>query len=124
MRGLLQAVCIIVIAVGGGLLAFSSRYEPPFGIADPAGFPRGTLSYENRNDLLTVSISGGIGMGFLILGSLGLVLPWVNQLESAMSGNMSDNSLRAIATVTVWLSTAVILTFGVFRLNWTGGGWA
>lgn len=56
----------------------------------------------------------------MILGILGLVVPWVNKLGSAMTSELGDNSARTIATIALWLSVATILTFGVFRAHWTG----
>jgi hypothetical protein len=31
---------------------------------------------------------------------------------------MQDSTARAISTVGIWLAVAIILTFGVFRMNW------
>lgn len=122
MRGFAQMVCVFVIAVGAGLLTFSSKLEPPFNLADPTTLAHhSSMSYEDRGQHLTASIAGGIGMGFMVLGLLGLVTPWVNKLGIALTGELGDNSARTIATITIWLSAAMILTFGVFRVNWTGG---
>jgi hypothetical protein len=33
---------------------------------------------------------------------------------------MSEATARAIGTVGIWAATAVILAFGVFRVNWNG----
>ena len=33
---------------------------------------------------------------------------------------MTEVTARAISTVGIWIATAVILTFGVFRVNWNG----
>jgi hypothetical protein len=78
------------------------------------------MSYEDRDQLYAASATGGVGIGFMLLGTFGLVIPWINRLGSAMTGELGDNSARTISTVTIWLSIAMILTFGVFRLNWTG----
>jgi len=31
---------------------------------------------------------------------------------------MQDSTARAISTVGIWLAVAIILTFGVFKMNW------
>ena len=120
MRGFIQMVCVAVIAVGAGLLAFSNKLDPQFNLTDPTTLTRAAMSYEDRDQRLTASIAGGIGIGLMIFGTLGLVIPWVNKLGAGMTGELGDNSARTISTITIWLSIAMILTFGVFRLNWTG----
>jgi hypothetical protein len=116
MRGFIQMVCVFVIAVGAGLLAFSNKLEPQFSIADPSA----SMFCGDRDQRYTASVAGGVGIGLMIFGSLGLVIPWVNKIGAAMTGELGDNSARTISTITIWLSIAMILTFGVFRLNWTG----
>ena len=120
MRGFIQMVCVLVIAIGAGLLAFSNKLEPQFHPADPTTLARATLSYEDRDQRFTASVTGGVGIGLMLFGTLGLVIPWVNRLGAAMTGELGDNSARTISTISIWLSIAMILTFGVFRLNWTG----
>jgi len=120
MRGFIQMFCVLVIAVGAGLLAFSSKLEPQIKLADPTTLTRASMSYGDKDQHYTASISGGVGIGLMILGSLGLVIPWINKLQAAMTGELSDNSARTIATITIWLSVTVILTFGVFGVSWTG----
>jgi hypothetical protein len=120
MRGFIQIVCVLAIAVGSGLIAFGSKLEPQLNVTDPATMSRILDSFEDRNQHLTASITSGVGTGFLILGVLGLVVPWVNKLGTAITSEIGDNSARTIATISVWLSVATILTFGVFRTHWTG----
>lgn len=116
----MQMVCVLVIAVGAGLLGFSNKLQPEFNPADPTTLTRAAMSYEDRDQLFTASVAGGVGIGLMLFGTLGLSIPWVNRLGSAMTGELGDNSARTISTITIWLSSAMILTFGVFRLNWTG----
>jgi len=35
---------------------------------------------------------------------------------------MNDSNTKAVCTTAVWIATAVIFVFGVFRFNWNGGG--
>ena len=35
---------------------------------------------------------------------------------------MQDSTARMIGTVGIWISLAIILAFGVFRMNWSGDG--
>jgi hypothetical protein len=120
MRVFIQGVCVLAIAVGAGLLGFSNKLQPQFDPADPTTLARAAMSYEDRSEHFTASVTGGIGIGFMLFGAFGLVIPWINRLGSVMTGELGDNSARTISTITIWLSIAVILTFGVFRLNWTG----
>ena len=69
---------------------------------------------------MTSSIAGGVGIGFMLFETLGLVIPWINRLGSVMTGELGDNLARTISTISIWLSMATVLSFGVFRLNWTG----
>lgn len=120
MRGFIQAICVLAIAVGSGLVAFASKLEPQFQVTDPAAMAAFLNSYERGHDRYTASLSSGFGMGFLILGTLGLVAPWINKLGNTITGELGDNSARTITTIAIWLSVAMILTFGVFRMNWSG----
>ena len=120
MRVFMQLICVLAIAVGAGLLGFSNKLQPQFNPADPTTLARVAMSYEDRDQLFTASVTGGVGIGFMLFGTLGLVIPWINRLGLAMTGELGDNSARTISTITIWLSIAMILTFGVFRLNWTG----
>ncbi len=120
MRVFMQMVFVLAIAVGAGLLGFSNKLQPQFNLADPTTLARATMSYQDKDQLLTASVAGGVGIGFMLFGALGLVMPWINRLGSAMTGELGDNSARTISTITIWLSVAMILTFGVFRLHWTG----
>jgi preprotein translocase subunit Sss1 len=120
MRGFIQVVCVLAIAVGGGLITFGSKLEPQFNLADPAAVTRILNSYQDPHLRELTSLTSGLGMGFMILGILGLVAPWVNKLGTASAGEIGDNSARTIATIALWLAIATVLTFGVFRAHWTG----
>jgi hypothetical protein len=121
MRVFVQMICVLAIATGAGLLGFSNKYQLAFNPADPATLTRMELSYADREQLAIASITGGLGTGLMLLGTLGLVTMWINKIGTAMNGDLGDNSARTIGLITIWLSIATILTFGVFRLNWTGG---
>ena len=122
MGGFLQSVSILAIAIGSGLTAFSSKMEPSLKNLDPAVVTQFmNESWTSREQHFTASITSGVGMGFLILGVLGLVVPWINRLGSSLTGELSENSARTMSTIALWLSVAVILTFGVFSNHWSGG---
>jgi Na+/H+-dicarboxylate symporter len=121
MRGFIQAVCVLAIALGSGLVAFGSKLEPQFNVADPAALVQFLNSYQRGDEHLIASLTSGVGMGFLILGTLGLIVPWVNKLGNTITKELGDNSARTISTIALWLAMATILTFGVFRTHWTGG---
>ena len=119
MRGFVLMVCVFFIAIGAGLFAFGSHLEPRGNLADPATLAHsmGPLRDEHH---MTAAISCGTGFGFMILGILGILIPWARGIEFRQIVEMSEHSARAIAAVAIWLSIGLILTFGVFRLNWTG----
>ena len=120
MRGFIQMVCAIMITDGAGMLAFSSKLDPPLDLADPTAIARQMHAHDDARNHYTAAIMGGIGVGFLIFGFPGMVLPCLNQLGTTLTGELSDRSAQTIATITIWLSIAVILTFGVYSANWTG----
>lgn len=121
MKGLLQAICVLAIAIGSGLIAFGNKLEPQPNMTDPAAMAQFLNSYREGRDHFSASLTSGFGMGFLMLGTLGLVVPWLNKLGNAITGELGGNSARTIATISLWLSVAMILTLGVFRTHWTGG---
>lgn len=120
MRAFTQTVCVLAIAMGGGLLAFGNKYQPRLDPNDPSSFARVAISYEDRGQHAAASYAEGVGTGLMLFGVLGLVIPWVRRWGSAMTGELGDNAARTIAIVSIWLSVAVVLTFGVFRISWTG----
>lgn len=85
-------VSVLGIAVGAGLLGFSNKLQPPFNPADPTTFARVAMSYEDREQIMIASVTSGIGIGFVLLGTLSLIVPWINRLASAVTGELSDNS--------------------------------
>ncbi len=120
MKRFIQTLCLLAIACGGGLVAFSSKLEPQLNVTDPATITQFLGSYEGREQHMIASAASGVGMAFLILGTLGLAGPWVNKLGGNITGELGDNAARTTATIAVWLSAGIILTFGVFRTHWTG----
>jgi hypothetical protein len=120
MKNIGQMIYVLAIALGGGLIAFGSKLEPQLNLTDPATVTRILESYHDRDQHMVASVTTGFGMGFMLLGILGLVVPWLNKLGTTFTGEIGDNSARMISTVALWLSVAVILTFGVFRMDWTG----
>ena len=118
MRSFGQMICILFIAVGAGLFAFGSHLEPRFNLADPASLAR---SMDMRQDAhhMMASVSSGIGIGLMALGIMGILIPLAKTIEFRQLVEMSEHSARAIAAVAIWLSIGLILTFGLFRVNWT-----
>ena len=78
MRRFAQAVCILAIAIGSGLFSFGRYLEPPVDLKNPADIVRLMGDYRATDQHYTASICSGVGIGFLILGSLGLTVPWIN----------------------------------------------
>ncbi len=77
MRRFGQAVCILVIAIGSGLFSFGSYLDPRLDVTEAA---RQFDLYRSREEHFTASICRGVGVGCLTLGSLGLIVPWINLL--------------------------------------------
>ena len=80
MRRFAQAVCILAIAIGSGLFSFGRYLEPPIDLKNPADVVRLMGDYRTTDQHFTASVCSGVGIGFLILGSLGLAVPWINVL--------------------------------------------
>jgi hypothetical protein len=78
MRGVLQAACVVAIALGAGLFAYGSYVEPRNDPSNLAEFSR--LFDRPRDDRITSSAWRGFGVGFMTLGVLGLAVPWINVL--------------------------------------------
>ncbi len=82
MRRFGQAICILLIAIGSGLFSFGSFLEPRADFTNVAEVARQIDPYRSREEHFTASICRGVGIGCLTLGSLGLVVPWINLLVS------------------------------------------
>ncbi len=79
MRGLLQTVCVIAFALGAGLFATGLYLRPKLDLADPAAVARDfDLQPEEKREQTARFL--GSGIGFMVLGSLGLAVPWINTL--------------------------------------------
>jgi hypothetical protein len=76
MRGFLQAVCVFSIALGAGLFTTGNYLEPRIDPGNIAEFSR-FLQYRN-DERIASSVLRGCGIGFITLGVLGLVVPWIN----------------------------------------------
>jgi hypothetical protein len=117
----MQVFCVFAIAFGTGLFVFGSYLEPRANLLATGAPSLGPLSNDVEFLHYTAAAVCGIGIFFMILGGFGLVLPTVNKIAFPLTSEMSENSLRAIAAMAIWLSVSLILTFGVFRLDWEGG---
>jgi hypothetical protein len=79
MKGLIQLGCVIAIALGAGLFAFGSYFEPRIELNDPAAVAS-FIQHQGKDEHIAASLARGFGIGFITLGGLGLVVPWVNAL--------------------------------------------
>jgi hypothetical protein len=80
MRGFIQASCVVAIALGAGLFTFGSYLQPRLDLANPAGAAQVARYFGKQSEDLHIAaaIARGFGTGFMTLGGLGLVVPWVN----------------------------------------------
>jgi hypothetical protein len=76
MRELLQIACVVALGLGAGLYATGGYLRPTFH-ADPTGFARSMSRNHDEERVIAAGLSG-TGVGFMVLGALGLVVPWVN----------------------------------------------
>ena len=77
MKSLIQLGCVVAVALGAGLFAFGSYFEPRVELADPA-VVASFIQNQDRGVHITASMARGFGIGLITLGGLGLVVPWVN----------------------------------------------
>jgi len=79
MRGFLQAICVVAIALGAGLFAYGHYVQPRF---DPSNLAEFSRYFDPRWESAhnASSTMRGFGIGFMTLGVLGLAVPWVNGL--------------------------------------------
>lgn len=80
MRRFAQVVCILAIAIGAGLFSFGRYLEPQIDLKNPAEMVRLMQDYRASDQHFTASVCSGVGIGFLTLGSFGLIVPWINLL--------------------------------------------
>lgn len=78
IRGIIQAACVLAIAIGAGLFAFGNYLRPDFNPTNPAEFMQSFDQHDQTR--LMASTASGVGVGFMTLGALGLTVPWLNVL--------------------------------------------
>jgi hypothetical protein len=94
MRYILQAVCVVAIAIGGGLFAYGSYLIPR---PDPANPMDAIHSFNvDKHTREVASAARGVGIGFMMLGGLGLIVPWVN-IAMTRRPDEFDAQARALA---------------------------
>lgn len=93
----------LMIAVGAGLIGYANCMQPH--MISPNGAILWESAYWGGLDFMVVAISiaKGFGIGFLVLGSLGLLLPWIGKLKVEWFAELHENTARTIAIVAVWL---------------------
>jgi hypothetical protein len=122
MRTAILLFSVFLISLGAGLSAFSSKLEPAVSMTDMAAIAQGLSDYQNREQHLMAATTAGIGTGLMMLGVFGVLVPVAHRMLATPGITFSDFSARLTATIAIWICVAVILTSGVFRVAWTGGG--
>ena len=78
MRDFIQAGSVVAFALGAGLFALGNYLQPQLTITNvnPADFAR---MFDHISDYhVGASVARGLGVGFMTLGGLGLIVPWIN----------------------------------------------
>ena len=120
MRGFVQMISVLAIAMGCGLFAFGSHLEPRVDLANFGDAARFVDPYNRDSQHMIASVTCGFGIGFMCLGGAGLIIPWLNRHPMGQIAELGNNSARTISAVGIWLSVAFILTFGLFQTHWSG----
>jgi hypothetical protein len=74
VNSLTQLASVFAIAGGAGLCSYGRHIDPPLNANAPAAL----VSSVSQNTREVAAAVGGWGTGFITLGSLGLVIPWIN----------------------------------------------
>ncbi|HUG93287.1 MAG TPA: hypothetical protein VML55_20770 [Planctomycetaceae bacterium] len=84
-----QIISVVAIAIGAGLFAYGSYLEPRLDLANPAETARHLAEYSSRAAHEIASVTRGVGIGFMTLGGLALLVPWINALVVRIGGHSS-----------------------------------
>lgn len=83
MRGVLQLISAFLVALGIGLIVAGDTARPTLAVNNlNPGTQTVHVEFPGRSDFyfgLAIALNG-FGAGFLTLGSIGLVLPFINAL--------------------------------------------
>ena len=74
MNSLAQLASVFAIAGGAGLFAYSRHVDPPLSAATAVA----SMSPVGQHTRETAAYMDAWGTGLMTLGSLGLVIPWIN----------------------------------------------
>lgn len=104
MRFLIQSASVLAIAVGVGMLVAGSTAAPYLLVTAENGQQMALATSNLRGEFyhgLAIGLKG-FGSGFLTLGVLGLVLPWIDVIINALrppprnvDGAMREQSLSS-----------------------------
>jgi hypothetical protein len=83
MRGISQFAAIIAIAVGAGLFQFGRSLDP----ALSATGPEAAMRSAGPRDHEMAAFAIGWGVGFMTLGGLILVVPWIEKFVNKHCAN-------------------------------------
>jgi hypothetical protein len=120
MRQLIQIACVVLIAFGSGLYSFGRFLNPWHTVMDPAHISMLSVQSIDANDRYVASSACGVGIGFLVLGALGLMIPLLSKLSNVRVSDLNEISARLFSIIAIWMSIALILAFGILRMPWAG----
>lgn len=78
MRAISQLAAIIAIAVGAGLFQYGRQLDSPASASTVQIAMRSTATHDHE----VSAFASGWGVGFMTLGALILVVPWINAYVS------------------------------------------
>lgn len=99
IRLIVQALCVLLIAVGAGLFSFGSYLDPQLDGKNPIELAQ-QWQYHHRDDHFTASVCRGVGVGLLSLGVLGLIVPAINAIVRPSSASLNGGSVAAASSST------------------------
>lgn len=91
MRTFAQGACILALALGAGLFTGGNYLSPDINISNVnaiANFSQMTGHFRDYHE--TAAFLRGFGVGFMMLGGVGLIVPWIYIfLDRAKSNNQN-----------------------------------